>query len=39
MVKFDNPNIFISVIEANKGIIYKIANSYCKDAEDRNDLV
>lgn len=29
---------FLSVIEANKGIIYKIANSYCKDPEDRKDL-
>lgn len=31
-------DIFLSVIEANKGIIYKIANSYCKDPEDRKDL-
>lgn len=30
--------IFLSVIETNKGIIYKIANSYCKDSEDRKDL-
>ena len=30
---------FISVIQANKGIIYKIANSYCKNDEDRKDLV
>lgn len=39
MAKIDNPGIFLSVIESNKGIIYKIANSYCKDTEDRNDLV
>ncbi|TAG30316.1 MAG: sigma-70 family RNA polymerase sigma factor [Sphingobacteriia bacterium] len=39
MEKIDNPKIFLSVIESNKGIIYKIANSYCKDTEDRNDLV
>ena len=39
MAKTDNSTIFISVIEANKGIIYKIANTYCKDTEDRNDLV
>ncbi len=32
-------DIFLSVIDANKGIIYKIANSYCQDAEDRKDLV
>jgi len=31
-------DIFLSVIETNKGIIYKIANSYCKDPEDRKDL-
>ena len=31
--------IFLTVIEANKGIIYKVANSYCKNAEDRKDLV
>ena len=30
---------FLSVIQAHKGIIYKVANAYCKDAEDRNDLV
>lgn len=31
--------LFLSVIEAHKGILYKIANSYCKDPEDRKDLV
>ena len=31
--------MFLSVIQMNKGIIYKIANSYCKNAEDRKDLV
>lgn len=30
---------FLSVIESNKGILYKVANSYCKDEEDRKDLV
>ncbi|PZX60436.1 RNA polymerase sigma-70 factor (ECF subfamily) [Algoriphagus ratkowskyi] len=30
---------FLSSIESNKGIIYKVANSYCKDADDRADLV
>lgn len=30
---------FLAVVQANKGIIYKVANSYCKDAEDRKDLV
>lgn len=32
-------DIFLSVIETNKGIIYKIANSYCTCAENRNDLI
>lgn len=39
MIIVDKADIFLSVIESNKGIIYKIANSYCKDKEDRNDLV
>lgn len=30
---------FLAFVDANKGIIYKIANSYCKDGEDRKDLV
>ena len=30
---------FLSVIQSNKGIIYKVANSYCKNASDRQDLV
>ena len=39
MTQTSNTNLFLSVIETNKGIIYKVANSYCKDIEDRNDLV
>lgn len=27
------------VIDTNKGILYKVANSYCIDSEDRKDLV
>lgn len=30
---------FLSVLERHKGILYKVARSYCKDAEDRKDLV
>lgn len=30
---------FELLIESNKGIIYKVANAYCKDEEDRKDLV
>jgi RNA polymerase sigma factor (sigma-70 family) len=30
---------FLTVIESNKGIIYKVANSYCKDEENKKDLI
>lgn len=30
---------FLSVLETHKGIIYKVASAYCKDGEDRKDLV
>jgi RNA polymerase sigma-70 factor (ECF subfamily) len=39
MTKDFKPDLFLSVIETNKGIIYKVANSYCIDTEDRKDLV
>ncbi|HQY19294.1 MAG TPA: sigma-70 family RNA polymerase sigma factor [Ignavibacteria bacterium] len=35
----DKNAIFVSVIESHKGILYKIANAYCKDSEDRKDLI
>ena len=38
MTIIDKSDFFLSVIETNKGIIYKIANLYCKDIEDRKDL-
>ena len=31
--------IFLKVVEKHKGIIFKIANSYCKNRDDRDDLV
>ena len=31
--------LFLSVIEQNKGIIYKIANSFKKDEDDKKDLM
>lgn len=30
---------FLDIIGQNKRLIYKVANSYCRDAEDRKDLV
>ena len=38
-MKHDKSNIFILLVERHKGIIYKIANSYCHNDEDRKDLV
>ncbi len=32
-------DIFYTIIEEHKGILYKIANSYCKDKDDRQDLL
>ena len=39
MTSSKEDNVFLSVIEQHKGIIYKIANSYCKNTEDRKDLI
>jgi len=39
MEKTDKSDQFISVVESNKGIIYKVANTYCQNNEDRKDLV
>ena len=39
MESTNQSEVFLSVIQAHKGIIYKIANAYCKDAEDRKDLI
>lgn len=30
---------FLSVLDNHKGILYKVAHSYCKHTEDRKDLV
>ncbi len=30
---------FLAVLEMHMGIIYKISHAYCKDAEDRKDLI
>lgn len=29
---------FVEIIEKNKGIIFKVCNTYCKDSEDQKDL-
>ena len=39
MDEIEKSDIFLSVIDLNKGIVYKVVNSYCKNVEDRKDLV
>lgn len=39
MTKPIDNEIFLRVIEANKGIIYKVSKAYCKQEEDRKDLI
>ncbi|ELR71204.1 RNA polymerase ECF-type sigma factor [Fulvivirga imtechensis AK7] len=39
MDSLDKDKAFVDLIERNKGIIYKVANSYCTDTEERKDLV
>jgi RNA polymerase sigma factor (sigma-70 family) len=39
MKQEDKSEIFLSVIESNKGILYKVANSFCKENEGRKDLI
>ena len=36
--KLTAPPDFLSVIEANKRIIFKICNAYCQNSTDREDL-
>lgn len=35
----DKTALFLSVIQSHKGIIYKVALSYCQDLEERKDLM
>jgi RNA polymerase sigma-70 factor (ECF subfamily) len=30
---------FCALLEAHKGILYKVANGYCRDRGDRGDLM
>ncbi len=34
-----NAETFLIVMEQHKGIIYKVANSYCKDEQHKQDLI
>lgn len=35
----EKEKIYLSVLEAHKGIIYKVANTYCFDKSDQDDLI
>ena len=39
MTSLNPSNEFISVLEAHKGILYKIGHSYCRDPDDQKDLL
>ncbi|MEO8960958.1 MAG: RNA polymerase sigma factor [Ginsengibacter sp.] len=39
MDEIEKSDLFLSLIQSNKAIIYKVANSYCRNVEDRKDLV
>lgn len=36
---FSPEDRFMDLVEGHKGIIYKVSNTYCRNAEDRKDLV
>lgn len=35
----DKTNTFLALVQKHKGILYKVANSYCRYQEDRQDLI
>lgn len=35
----EKEKIFLSVLESHKGIIYKVARTYCFDRDDQDDLI
>jgi len=35
----EKEKIFLSVLESHKGIIYKVANTYCYEKSDQDDLI
>lgn len=39
MEKPTRSELFISVLQSHKGILYKIARAYCRNTNDREDLV
>jgi RNA polymerase sigma factor (sigma-70 family) len=39
MTSPDQQSQFLSLLEEHKGILYKVANAYCRNREDRPDLI
>lgn len=39
MNKADRSELFVSLVQTHKGILYKVAGLYCKNEQDRKDLV
>ena len=39
MTSPDQQDRFLSLLEEHKGILYKVANAYCRSREDRPDLI
>jgi RNA polymerase sigma-70 factor (ECF subfamily) len=39
MTKVADHDRFLALLEEHKAILYKVANGYCKDREDRRDLI
>ncbi len=35
----EKEKIFLKILESHKGIIYKVANAYCYDKSDQDDLI
>ncbi|MGK2857312.1 MAG: RNA polymerase sigma factor [Thermoanaerobaculia bacterium] len=39
MTESNDETLFLRLLEEHKRILYKVANAYCRDVEDRRDLV
>ena len=39
MTALTHQDRFLALVEEHKGILYKVANAYCKNREDRPDLI
>ncbi|MEO8670224.1 MAG: RNA polymerase sigma factor [Tahibacter sp.] len=39
MTPATNPDEFVRLLDAHKGILYKVSNAYCAQRDDRNDLI